>query len=238
MRINAGIFLDNFLSYTTLNFERNLYLGCPINATIHFDRFQYDEILIIENKEYLNSFDVLNLKKISESSMKPKCYGGGIKSIGQAKAVIEIGFERISLRNLFFIDLDEYRKIILLLGKQSVTLCLDIKKYGEQFFIIVNGKEIISLNDFEILKSDIPGEIFINYIDFNGTLLGVDLKLAEIIRSKNWNTNLNYCGGVSSLNDVKLLSNYDFTAVTLFTRSSTINEGSDKLLNNTIFYEQ
>ena len=238
MRINAGIFLDSFLAYTTYKFNKNLYLGCPLNALIHFEKYYYDEIFIIENKDYVNSFDILNLKKISEASMKPKCYGGGIRNINQAKAIIEVGYERISLRSIYFQDLNEFRRIILLLGRQSVTLCLDIKKFDNHYYVCLNNKLIIRVDEFNINESDIPGEILINNMDLNGTLSGIDLELIEIIANKMWNTNLNYCGGVNSIYDIDLLVQFNFTAATLFSRAATINNGSDKLLNNTVFYEK
>lgn len=238
MRINAGIYIENNISFVTKKFRKNLYLGCPINTVIHYTKFDYDEILIINNCHYVNSFDILNLKKISESSLKPKCYGGGIRELEQAKTIIEVGFERVSLRTLFFININEYRNIIKLLGRQSVSLCLDVKKYDNSYFITIDGNRILNLYDFIIEDNDLPGEIFINYIDLNGCLGSLDMDLINLIKSKNWKTNINYSGSISKMSEVTLLKNLNFTAVTLFSRAATINDGNDKLLNNTIFNEQ
>ncbi len=237
MRINAGIYIENNISYVTKRFQKNLYLGCPINAVMHYTKFDYDEILIINKCDYVNSFDILNLKKISESSLKPKCYAGGIRELEQAKSIIEVGFERVTLRTLFFNNINEYRKIIKLLGRQSVSLCIDIKKYQNSYFITIDGKRLFNLIEFIIDDNDLPGEIFINYIDLNGCLSSLDMELINLIHSKKWKTNINYSGSISKLSEVTLLKNLDFTAVTLFTRAATINNGNDKLLNNTIFNE-
>ncbi len=238
MRINAGIYIENNISFVTKNFERKLYLGCPINAAIHYSKFDYDEILIVNKCDFVNSFDFLNLKKISESSLKPKCYAGGIRELDQAKTVIEVGFERVSLRTIFFKNINEYRKIIKLIGRQAVTLCLDIKKYQNQYFIFIDEEKIVKLEEFNIEDIDMPGEILINNIDLNGCLSPLDIVLINLIISKNWHTNINYSGGISYMTDINFLKKLNFTAVTLFTRSATVNDGNDKLLNNSIFHEQ
>jgi cyclase len=237
MRINAGIYIEDNISYTTKNFKKHLYLGCPINAVMHFSKFEYDEILLLNNSYFLNSFDILNFKKISESSLKPKCYGGGIRTLSQAKTIIEVGYERVSLRKLYFKDINEYRSIMKLLGRQSITLCLDIKKIDNVYCIISDDILHIKLSDFNIDLEDIPGEIFINNVDTNGCLGSFDLELINMIKNRNWPTNINYCGGISSMSEINILEQNNFTAVTVFTRAATINNGNDKLLNNTIFYE-
>ena len=64
------------------------------------------------------------------------------------------------------------------------------------------------------------------------------MDLINLIKSKKWKTNINYSGSISKMSNVTLLKNFNFTAVTLFTHAATINNGNDKLLNNSIFNEQ
>jgi cyclase len=235
MRINCGIFIENKVSFTTYKFHKNLYLGCPLNTVYHFDKFDYDEILLVNKTNYVDSFDLLYLKLLSESSYKPKCYAGGVKSLSQAKSIIEIGFERISFRDLFFEDKDQYLKIIKVLGRQGVTLCLDIKMINGNYFIISNDRPIVSLDNFHLEEEFLPGELFINNVDLNGTLLGPDLSLINIIKDKKFKTNINYCGGIRNKSDVNLINQLGIDAVTIFTAVSTISNGSQKLINNSFF---
>ena len=238
MRINAGIYIEERNSYVTKGFVRDLYLGCPINAVMHFNRFDYDEILIVNNIDFIDSFELLQLKKYSEASNKPKCYSGGIRLMEQAKSIIEIGFERVSLRSLYFSDITEYRKIIKFIGRQSVTLCLDVIFEDNDYYITVGAERKERVSGFLLDFADYPGEVFINFINNNGKQSGIDFRLAELFLIKNWKINLNYCGGIKSKEEIDKLFEMGFTAVTLFSRASTINNGVDKLLNNNIFYEQ
>lgn len=238
MRINAGIYIEERNSYITKGFVRDLYLGCPINAIMHFNRFDYDEILIINNVDFIDSFELLQLKKYSEASNKPKCYGGGIRLMEQAKSIIEIGFERVSLRSLYFTNISEYRRIIKFIGRQSVTLCLDVILEGDEYYISVGEERKLKVSEFSLDLADYPGEVFINFINNNGKQNGIDFRLAELFTTKNWKVNLNYCGGINSKGEINKLFDMGFTAVTLFSKASTINKGADKLLNNNIFYEQ
>lgn len=235
MRINCGIFLENKISYTTCKFINKLYLGCAQNAVYHFDKFNYDEICIINKTKYVDSFDMLYLKSLSESSYKPKCYAGGIKILDQAKKIIEIGFERVSVRNLFFEDINEYLKIIRAIGRQGVTLCIDVKLIDFTYFIMINNQPIISLLDFNLNDELLPGELFINNIDLNGTLSGPDFTLLSILREKKFKTNINYCGGIRNIIDVNEIEKFEIDAITTFTAASTILDGNQKLVNNSFF---
>ena len=49
-----------------------------------------------------------DFKKISEASLKAKCYGGGIRTLSQAKTIIEVGYERVSIRKLYFYDINAF----------------------------------------------------------------------------------------------------------------------------------
>ncbi len=232
MRINCGVYIEDKVSFTTYKFDKKLYLGCPMNSIYHFDQFEYDEILIVNNSRFVDSFEMIYLKSLSESSWKPKCYAGGIKLLSQAKSIIEIGFERISIRDLFFENRIEYSNILKFLGRQGVTLCLDIKKEDNNYFIQYLGRSVISLEKFDLEDELLPGELLINNIDLNGTLMGPDLELLDLIKKKKIKTNINYCGGVRDLNDIDTLKRFGVNATTIFTASSTILNGSQKLINN------
>ncbi len=235
MRINCGVFIEEMISFTTYKFENKIYLGCPQNSIYHFDKYGYDEIVIINKTKYIDSFQLLFLKILSEASYKPKCYGGGVKSFLQAKHIVEIGFERISVRDLFFESRTEYLKIIQEIGRQGVTLCIDVQLFQGVYFIVSNNKIVMPLVEFTLDDENMPGELFVNNIDLNGTLSGPDILLLKQIMEKKLKTNINYCGGIRDIEDVNIVKQFGISAVTIFTAASTINNGNQKLINNSFF---
>lgn len=235
MRINSGIYIEEQCSYLTKNYRKSIYLGCPLNSMFQFDRLDYDEIVVVNKTNYLDSFDLLFLKKLTESSLKPKLYCGGIRNKEQVKLVTEIGFERIGLRSLFFSNQEEYTEILKFIGAQGVSLCLDIKKIDDQYCVVIDGDFQCKLDEMDLESELIPGEVLINNIDSNGTFSGVDEDLLMLLKNKKINSLINYNGGIHSEKDVNLLKTYSIDCATVFSAASSINKGRTKLLNNSIF---
>ena len=68
------------------------------------------------------------IKYVANESGMPLCYGGGIKNAEQAKKIISLGVEKISLSSQAIEDLNVLKEISRSIGQQSVVVVLDIKK--------------------------------------------------------------------------------------------------------------
>jgi cyclase len=79
----------------TLGFKDAKYVGDPINAVRIFNEKEADELLVLDIDASVTGVEP-NFKLISQLAAEcrmPLCYGGGIKTVEQAKRVSSLGVE-------------------------------------------------------------------------------------------------------------------------------------------------
>ena len=83
----------------TVNFKKFSYIGDPCNTVRIFNELEVDEISILDilatrnNKE--PNYELIS--EIASEAFMPLSYGGGIKTINQAKRIFDLGIEKIIL---------------------------------------------------------------------------------------------------------------------------------------------
>jgi cyclase len=213
-RIIPCLLVHNKGLVKTVNFKNPKYVGDPINAVKIFNEKEVDELIVldidatVENR--LPNFELI--KNLASECRMPFCYGGGIKSVEQAKKIIELGAEKVAISSSAINDPSLIKNIGLEVGVQSVVVVIDVRKKGVLFgggydIYIKNGKEKvkIKLKDFiEQLNEIGVGEIVINSIDNDGMMKGYDMPLILMLRE--WtNFPITALGGAGSTNDIKEL---------------------------------
>ena len=87
----------------TKKFKDYSYIGDPINTVRIFNELEVDELCILDiratKNNYQPNFNLLN--EISNEAFMPMSYGGGIKTLDQAKLVFSIGFEKIIINSSY-----------------------------------------------------------------------------------------------------------------------------------------
>ena len=83
----------------TVKFKKPKYVGDPINAVKIFNEKKVDELIILDIDASKNnkSPDLKKLEVIANESRMPLTYGGGITTVEQAKNIIALGYEKISI---------------------------------------------------------------------------------------------------------------------------------------------
>ena len=172
-----------------------------------------DELMILDIDATVNGLDpdFKLIKNIALESRMPLCYGGGIKNEIQAKRIINLGFEKISISSGAIKDPYILSKIGNHIGLQSVILVIDVKQniFGNYDIYTNNGKLKHNINFYDYLKKINQigiGEIVINSIDKDGTMEGYDIKLITKVR-EICDTPLTALGGAGKLDDMKYLIN-------------------------------
>lgn len=192
----------------TVNFENPNYIGDPINAVKIFNEKKADELFLLEInatvKNYEPNFELI--KKIARESRMPICYGGGIKNLDQAKQILSFGVEKIALSSIIFEDINIVSDISKFSGSNSTVTVLDIKKIDDKYFIFThNGKKKNDI-DISILIDNLQdlgvGEIVINSIDRDGTMMGFDYKLIDNLIDKI-TVPVTILGGAGSFSDLE-----------------------------------
>ncbi len=147
--------------------------------------FSIDELILIDisTKKFQESFLKI-IKFFSENCFVPISIGGGINSIDRADLYFKSGADKIILNSSSLNNKKIINEIEKKYGTQSIIQSIDVKKSDKEFLVYCeSGKKKIDFDPkqaVDLSLSEGAGEILINNIDLDGSLLGYDL---EMIRS-------------------------------------------------------
>ena len=114
----------------TVRFKDPKYVGDPINAVKIFNEKEADELIVLDIDATANSKEP-NYRQIAHLAAEcrmPLCYGGGIRTAEQAKAIISLGVEKVAISAAAMEDPHLVTRIAQEIGRQSVVVVLDYKK--------------------------------------------------------------------------------------------------------------
>lgn len=207
-RITPTLLLRDDGLVKTVKFQDGKYVGDPINAVRIFNEKQVDELLFLDIDATARgnrpNFDLI--KKIARECEMPLSYGGGIKTADDAKRIIDLGVEKISVSSAVFDDFDLLDKIANAIGAQSVSVTFDVKKnmWGSYGVYTHNGKKSVSGKLKSIITQvacENVGEVIINNIDRDGMMKGYDHELIKIFRNTIKGP-LTVLGGAGTVEDI------------------------------------
>ena len=191
----------------TVKFKNPIYIGDPINAIKIFNDKETDELVFIDinaKKSQGPNFELIN--KITSECFMPIAYGGGITNLQQIQKLFQIGVEKVILGKSIFNETELIKEAVKQFGSQSITAIIDIKKP------LFSSKKSVYTNDGTLNTKKNPlefcqyleqlgvGEIILQSIDREGTRLGYDIELIELI-SKKTNIPIVALGGANNTTD-------------------------------------
>ena len=195
--------------YKTTSFENPKYVGDPLNAVRLYNDKEVDELMVLDitaSKERREpNFSLI--EQFAGECFMPLCYGGGIKTVEQAKTLFSLGVEKVCIQSSALDDLSIISRISEKYGSQSVLVSVDLKKnwLGNRKLYQSSSGKFSSLPWLDFLKDAVragAGEIVINSVERDGTMLGMDLALIKEA-SEALQVPLIAVGGVGSLSDIK-----------------------------------
>ena len=155
-RLIGAVIVKENLAIQSIGYKKYLPLGKPEIIVKNLDRWKADEILIsvIDRSKSNLEPNYKVLEKIKNINIRtPLIYGGGISSVDRAKKVIALGADRIVLESVVESDFLEFKKIINVIGNQSIIVSMPVS--------INNNKELI----FYDYKKEIEKKINQNFIN-------------------------------------------------------------------------
>jgi cyclase len=199
MLLNNGKFVK------TVQFNKEKYLGDPINALRVFNTKLVDEMIIIDYG--VNSPNFNFIRNLASECFMPVTYGGGVRSMSDVEKLIDAGIDKVCCNTLWWSNPSLMSKIIKEFGSSTMIASVDIKKrcFGNRK--IVAKKGIIPIG---ILKAIIHceqlgfGEILVTDVDREGTMKGFDLSLFDFI-AKSTKVPVIAMGGAGTYQDVSSL---------------------------------
>lgn len=198
----------------TVGFKDPKYVGDPINAVKIFNEKEADELIVLDIDATVTGTEP-NFRLIAQFAAEcrmPLCYGGGIKTVEQAKRIIGLGVEKVAISSAALADPGLISMIATEIGSQSVVVVLDAKKrrFGSEYDVCThNGRKNSGKSVLEVARAAEQagaGEIVVNSIDNDGQMKGYDLQLATKVRQAV-HVPMTILGGAGSLADIgKLIS--------------------------------
>lgn len=185
-RIIPALLLRNESLVKTVRFRKFTYVGDPANTVRIFNELEVDELLFLDitaSREN-RSPNLKVLADIADECFMPLGYGGGIRSLDTAKAVFDIGFEKVAINTQAVENPELIAEIAAHYGSQAVIASIDVKNglFGGQTVCTLSGKRNTRRNPVtwavEVEKMG-AGEILLTSIDREGTWKGFDLEIVK-----------------------------------------------------------
>ena len=185
-RIIPALLLQNESLVKTVKFRKPGYIGDPINTVRIFNELEVDELVFLDITA-TNENRSPNLKVLSEIANEcfmPLGYGGGIKSLENAKQIFGIGFEKVVLNSCPIENIKVLSEIAAHFGNQAVIASIDVKKsflgkYQVWSHSATKNAKKDPVNWAIELENAGAGEILLTSIDKEGTWSGFDVELVK-----------------------------------------------------------
>lgn len=215
-RIIPCLLVKNKGLVKTVNFKNPKYVGDPINAVRIFNEKEVDELMVldIDATGDKREPDYKMIEHLAAECRMPLCYGGGVKTVGQAQRIFGLGVEKIAISSSA-VEKPELATILAeQVGSQSTVVVLDVKKNlkGDKYEVWTHNGQKNTEKCPAVFAQQLErlgvGEIVVNSIDNDGLMKGYDLAMVEKIR-ESISVPLTVLGGAGSLQDVgRLIKNY------------------------------
>ena len=179
-RIVPVLLLQDGLLVKTVKFKNPRYVGDPVNAVRIFNEKEVDELVVLNMDPCRSQAKIpfAQIEEIAGEAFMPVAYGGGVRTAAEARQLVELGVEKIVVNSAAAGSTAIVAEVASVLGSQAVVGGVDFKhgRAGTEAF--THGGRRRTRQDAvtrsQMLVHAGVGEIFLNSIDRDGTMLGFD----------------------------------------------------------------
>jgi imidazole glycerol-phosphate synthase subunit HisF len=195
----------------TIKFDKERYIGDPLNAVKIFNAKQCDELVVLDilASKHKRPVNLKIIREIATECFMPLAYGGGISNLIEIEEILKSGVEKIILNSVLLSDPGFLKKAVKEFGSSTIVASVDVKKnmFGKYQVASHTGMKVRESNLFKYLSEiseNEAGELMINVIDLDGTCKGYEMKLAKSV-SEYMTIPVVWSGGCSGFEDMKAL---------------------------------
>lgn len=190
MRVMPCLLISNQGLVKTRAFKNPQYVGDPVNAVKIFNEKEVDELILldIDCSRQKKEPDYALIAEIASEAFMPIAYGGGIKTVEQAKKIINLGVEKVILNSITLTNPDLIAQVSECLGASSTVVAIDVKKDIFGRFRVFNPetrnleKKLLKTHLANMLTLGV-GEIQLNDISREGSYRGLNIDLIKEVTS-------------------------------------------------------
>lgn len=174
----------------TVRFKDPVYVGDPINAIRIFNDKEVDELIFLDitaSREGRGpAFHAI--RDFASECFMPVGYGGGIRSLEDARQVLSMGIEKIIVNSMALKRPALVSELAREFGSQAVVVSIDARKklLGGYEVVGAGGTHRTGLKPTAHAQHMVElgaGEIFLNAVERDGTQSGYDIALLRSVAS-------------------------------------------------------
>jgi imidazole glycerol-phosphate synthase subunit HisF len=207
-RIIPSLLVHNKGLVKTRQFKDPKYVGDPINAVRIFNEKSVDELAVFDigATNERREPDYRMIEHLAAECRMPFCYGGGIKTVEQARRIFGLGVEKVAISSAALDDPGLVTRMADCVGRQSVVVVLDVKKNASgRYSVHTHGAQRDTgkgpVECAQAMEKLGAGEIVVNSIDNDGVMKGYDFALIDTLRG-SVSLPMTFLGGAGSLKDI------------------------------------
>jgi len=170
-----------------VNFQGLRSAGDPAELAARYNVEGIDELTVLDVTATLEGRNALleTIREVSRRIFIPLAVGGGIRSMDDARAVIDAGADKVSLNSAALKDPALVTAVANTYGSQAVIVAIDAKRDHGRFEIFSRSGTARETRDAVSWAREAAdrgaGEILLTSIDRDGTRAGFDCELTAAV---------------------------------------------------------
>ena len=194
--------------------------GDPVELASVYNSQGADEIVFLDITDSSDSRETLHevVRRTAEEIFIPFTVGGGIRSVEDARQILRLGADKVSLNTAAVIRPDLITDVAKEFGNQCVVVAVDSRRSDKTscgFEVFTHGgREETGLSLLDWVREAVEkgaGDILLTSMDRDGTKDGFDIQMLKLV-SEEVSVPLIASGGAGTLKDMvdgALLGNAD-----------------------------
>jgi imidazole glycerol-phosphate synthase subunit HisF len=161
--------------------------GDPAELATRYNEEGIDELVVLDVTASVESRLARRqtVAAVAARLFIPLTVGGGIRSLGDATAVVEAGADKVGINTAALADPDLITRIAGCYGSQAVVVAIDAKRVGASFVVHTHGgRRATSRTAVDWAREAVDrgaGEILLTSMDADGTRAGFDCELTAAV---------------------------------------------------------
>jgi cyclase len=170
-----------------INFEGLRTAGDPAELSARYNEEGIDELTVLDVTATLEGRRALldTIRQVSQRIFIPLAVGGGIRSMDDARAIIDAGADKVSLNSAALADPSLITTLAGIYGSQAVIVAIDAKRGKDGFEVFARSGTTRATRDAVGWAQEAAdrgaGEILLTSIDRDGTRSGFDCELTAAV---------------------------------------------------------
>ena len=193
-----------------VNFVNLKDAGDPVELAATYDRQGADEIVFLDITASSDSRKTIHevVRRTAEEVFIPFTVGGGIRSVEDARQILRLGADKVSLNTAAIVRPDLIDEVSGEFGNQCVVVAIDARRNEKSacgFEVFTHGgRNETGLSLLNWARESVErgaGEILLTSMDRDGTKDGFDIEMLQMI-SREITVPLIASGGAGSSKDM------------------------------------